>query len=174
MSKISLTPFLYILYWFLKVYLPGLTIKCWNIWYIFSSTRIVERRRVLPHQLSNILMELEDLSVTQEEKDKSLDLAGSFKHACLPAKEVKRVETSLGIEQALEPRSQEFLACLPPAGGQGYEDHISEGLQSMDIDSIKTQEHQGMQEFIENWFQSQNVELNIYHIFQHLIVNPRR
>jgi hypothetical protein len=24
----------------------------------------------------------------------------------------------------------------------------------MDIDSIKTQEHQGMQEFIENWFQS--------------------
>jgi hypothetical protein len=37
-SKISLTPFLYILYWFLKVYLPGLTIKCWNIWYISSST----------------------------------------------------------------------------------------------------------------------------------------
>jgi hypothetical protein len=39
-------------------------------------------------------------------------------------------------------------------GGQGYEDKISEGLQNMDIDSIKTQEHQGMQEFIENWFQS--------------------
>jgi hypothetical protein len=37
-SKISLTPFLYILHWFLKVYLPGLTIKCWNIWYISSST----------------------------------------------------------------------------------------------------------------------------------------
>ena len=117
-------------------------------------SRIVERRRVLLQQLSNILMELEDLSVTQEEKYKSLDLAGSFKHACLPAKELKRVETSLGIEQALEPGSQEFLACLPPVGGQGYEDQISEGLENMDIDSIKTQEHQGIQEFIENWFQS--------------------
>ena len=39
-------------------------------------------------------------------------------------------------------------------GGQSYEDQIFEGLQSMDNDSIENQEHQGMQYFIENWFQS--------------------
>jgi hypothetical protein len=43
-SKISLTPVLYILYWFLKVYLPELTIKCWNIWYISSSTTIKKKK----------------------------------------------------------------------------------------------------------------------------------
>ena len=58
---------------------------------------IAERRWVLLQQLSNILMELEDLSITHEEKDKSTDLADSFKHACLPAKEVKKVVTSLDI-----------------------------------------------------------------------------
>ena len=86
-------------------------------------------------------MELEDLSVTHEEKDKLTDLVDSFKHACLPTKEVKRVETSLDIEQALEPGSQEFLACIPFVGGQIYEDQISGGLQSMDNDSIENQEH---------------------------------
>ena len=104
-------------------------------------SRIDERRRVLLQQLYNILMDLEDLFVTHEEKYKSTDLADSFKHACLPTKEVKRVETSLDIEQALEPGSQDFLACLPPVGGQRYEDQISEGLQSMDSDSIENQEH---------------------------------
>ena len=107
-------------------------------------SRIAERRRVLLQHLYNILMEIEDLFVTQEEKDKSTDLADSFKHACLPVKEVKRVEISLDIEQALELGTQEFLACLPPVGGQRYEDRISKGLQSMDSDSIENQEHQGM------------------------------
>ena len=54
-------------------------------------SRIVERRWVFLQQLSNILMELEDLSVTQEEKDKSTYLENSFKHACLPAKEAKKL-----------------------------------------------------------------------------------
>ena len=117
-------------------------------------SRIAKRRRVLLQQLYSILMELEDLSVTQEEKDKSTDLGDSFKNACLHEKEFKRVETSLDIEQALEPGSQEFLACLPPVGGQRYEDRISKGLQSMDSDSIENQEQQGMQDFIENSFQS--------------------
>ena len=81
-------------------------------------------------------------------------IADSFKHACLLAKEVKRVENSLDIEHALEPGSQEFVACLPPVGGQRYGDKIYEGLQSMDNDSIENQEHQGMQDFMENWFQS--------------------
>ena len=60
-------------------------------------SRIIERRQVFLLQLYNILMELEYLSITHKEKDKSTDLADSFKHACLPAKEVKKVVTSLDI-----------------------------------------------------------------------------
>ena len=74
---------------------------------------IVERRRVLLQQLSNILMELEDLSVSYEEKDKS-DLVDSFKQARLPAKQAKELETLSDEEQAVEPEIQEFLECLAP------------------------------------------------------------
>ena len=116
--------------------------------------RLIERKKRLLQELSYILTELEEIYVAQGIAEKS-DPVVSFDHPC----QIKKETDKLDEEQTFEPEIEEFLACLAPPYSQDCKDQLFEYLQGMTekvmkYDSTEEQEQHGMQDYIEDWFQS--------------------
>ena len=80
---------------------------------------MIERKKRLLHELSCILMELEQISAGQEIEEISIDPVVSLENLSQFAKEVKKLEIPAAEEQLCESEIQETLPFLVPIYSHG-------------------------------------------------------